>query len=251
MSGSSSSSSSGSWASAWASLTRWRMPFEKPPTRRSATSSRSTVAERARRAAAAGSATSRRRAHSSTSSRADRNGHSPSRSGTTPTRRCTAGSRRGSMPEHPHRAACRRREAGAQLERGRLAGAVVPSSPVTPGASANDTLGERDGVAVPLRDALEDERHGVLGPPVAPPEHQRRERHDDEAAAQQPQTGDARSASVAAEDARARPRSAMRPSEISCQWRPSVDAATSTPRRGVGDQDQAEVAADRERAGGS
>ena len=44
LSGSSSSSSSGSCTSAWASLTRWRMPFEKPPTRRSAASSRPTVA---------------------------------------------------------------------------------------------------------------------------------------------------------------------------------------------------------------
>ena len=86
LSGSSSSSSSGECTSAWASLTRCRMPFEKPPTRRSAASSRPTLAI-ASAAARGGSGTSRRPAIISTSSRAVRNGQSPSRSCTMPIRR--------------------------------------------------------------------------------------------------------------------------------------------------------------------
>ena len=67
-------------------LTRCRMPFEKPPTRRSAASSSPTVAS-ASAAALRGSGTSRRPAMSSTSSRAVRKGQRPSRSCTIPIRR--------------------------------------------------------------------------------------------------------------------------------------------------------------------
>ena len=62
------------------------------------------------------------------------------------------------VPEHPHRAGARIGEAGAQRERGRLAGAVVAEQAGHAGLQLERHLGQRDGVAVPLGDALEDER---------------------------------------------------------------------------------------------
>ena len=137
-SGSSRSSRSGSCASAWASFTRWRMPCENPPTLRPATSARPTVSS-ARLAAPAGSATRCRRAHSSTTSCAVRNGHGGLWSGTTPTRSYTAGFWRGSTPKMRTAPVLGEVKPAHSLRVVDFPAPLWPSSPVTPGPTANDT----------------------------------------------------------------------------------------------------------------
>src|SRR6185437_1494634 len=57
-----------------------------------------------------------------------------------------------------HRAGARRREPGAQLQRGRLAGTVVAEQPDHSGVGRERNVGQRDGVPVPARDAGELDR---------------------------------------------------------------------------------------------
>ena len=61
-------------------------------------------------------------------------------------------------PEHSDRAGAGIGEPGAQRERGGLAGAVVPEQAGHAGRQLERDLGQGDGVAIPLGDALEDER---------------------------------------------------------------------------------------------
>ena len=62
------------------------------------------------------------------------------------------------VPEHAHRARARIGEARAQRQRGRLAGAVVAEQARHARLQLERHLRQRDGVAVPLGDALEGER---------------------------------------------------------------------------------------------
>ena len=156
-SGSSSSSSSGECTSAWASLTRCRMPFEKPPTRRSAASSRPTLGERlGGRGRGIGHAAQAGHQLDQLARGQERpeavavvdDADAPVDVGLAPR----------VEPEHAHRAGARIGEAGAQRKRGRLAGAVVAEQARHAGRQLERHFGQGDGVAVPLGDALEDER---------------------------------------------------------------------------------------------
>ncbi len=62
------------------------------------------------------------------------------------------------VTEHPHRAGARIGEAGAERQRGRLARAVVSEQPGHAGSQLERHLCEGHRVAVPLRDACEDQR---------------------------------------------------------------------------------------------
>ena len=137
-SGSSSRSSSGSWASAWASLTRWRMPWENSPTGRSAADARSTVSM-ALAAAARWSATLCSRADSSTTSRADRNGHGGLRSGTMPTRLYTSGDLRGLRPKMRTWPLLGVENPAHSLRVVDLPAPLCPSRPMTPPPAVNET----------------------------------------------------------------------------------------------------------------
>ena len=180
-SGSSSSSSSGECTSAWASLTRWRMPFEKPPTRRSAASSSPTVAS-ASAAALRGSGTSRRPAIEldQLARREERPEAVAVVHDADPPVDLGLAAR--IVPEHAHRAGARIGEPGAQRERGRLAGAVVAEQAghagrqlerdLAPGRRCRRTTWRRPG-----------RRASDVCPPVAPPQASRRDGHDDPACA--------------------------------------------------------------------
>ena len=133
------------------------MPFEKPPTLRSAASSSPTLAI-ASAAAAAGSATSRSVGH-----------HLDELAGGQERPEAVAvvddadaavdlGLAPRVVAEHAHRAGARIGEARAERERGRLAGAVVAEQAGHAGLELERDLRQRDGVAVPLGDACERER---------------------------------------------------------------------------------------------
>ena len=102
-----------------------------------------------------------------TTSRAVRNGHSPSPSGTMPTRRNTSGSRRGSCPSTRTVPVLGVGEAGAELERRRLAGAVVAEQARSRRATARTTP-RRPRPCRRTTSRRRRTRASASGPPVAP-----------------------------------------------------------------------------------
>ena len=71
--------------------------------------------------------------------------------------------------EDPHRAAARRGEAGTELERGRLAGAVVAEQADHPAVGRERDVRQGDRVAEPARHRLERDRGGGVAHPVSRP----------------------------------------------------------------------------------
>ncbi|CAN5156046.1 hypothetical protein BH24ACT10_BH24ACT10_06750 [soil metagenome] len=138
LSGSSMSSTSGSCTRACASRTRCRIPLEKPATRRSAAASSPTV-DSAWAVAPSTSPTRRCRARKATVWRAVRKDHSPSPSGTSPSRACTSGSRRGSWPRTRTVPWLGELKPASRSNRVDLPAPLWPSSPVTPGSEVKLT----------------------------------------------------------------------------------------------------------------
>ena len=158
--GSSSSSSSGSCASAWASFTRWRMPWEKPRSFRSATSPSAHLVQRP----------ARRRVGVAHAAQARAEGDHRPRGQEGPQRVAVVGDADAPVgvevarqvgAQHPHRPRAGLGEARAELQRGRLAGAVVAQQPGDARPERERDVRERHGVAVPARDLLEDQRLAV------------------------------------------------------------------------------------------
>ena len=160
---------SGSCASAWASLTRWRMPFEKPAEPAFGDVVEADVCS-ARCAAASGSATPRSRASSRHSAKRGEERPEPVAVGHHADAAVHVGVAARVGAQDAHAAPVGRREArAAACSAGRLAGAVVPEQARHAGPQRERHVGHRDRVAVPLRDALEPTRarRSLLGPPVA------------------------------------------------------------------------------------
>ena len=176
VSGSSSMTTSGSCTSPWATLTRWRMPFEYVGSLRVSDGSSSTSSRRRSRGGVGIGEAVEHGGEPHETVRGERLedalllGHEPDRAGDR-----DVGAR--VAPEHAHRAPRRLREPAEHAQHGRLPGTVRPEEGGHPGPDLEADVGDGDERPEPLRDALGDDgRPGrspvVLRAPVAEPADQ-------------------------------------------------------------------------------